>query len=167
MNDFLNQVQPQNQVGIPLWMWGLVVVIVIIVAIVWVLREEEGAVDRKADSATQKPQTPTPAPTVAKAVVAEDTATAPVEQAARPVVEVTHEETPKPQPKTRPDNLKRVKGIGPKIEKLLKDNDINTFTQLAETEVSRLQALLDEAEYALADPATWPEQARQLAADKS
>lgn len=66
-----------------------------------------------------------------------------------------------------PDNLKRIRGIGPKIETLLKENGIVTFAQLAETEVSRLEALLVEAGWAkLADPTTWPEQARRLAEEK-
>ena len=63
----------------------------------------------------------------------------------------------------RPDNLKQIKGIGPKIEKLLKDNGISTFAQLAETEVNRLVTLLEQAEWAIVDPATWPEQAQELA----
>jgi hypothetical protein len=38
-----------------------------------------------------------------------------------------------------------------------------TFTQLAEAEVGQLQALLFEDRFALANPTTWPEQARRLA----
>ncbi len=73
-------------------------------------------------------------------------------------------ETPtEPTPPPRPDNLKLISGIGPKIETLLKDNGITTFAQLAETEVSRLDAMLDEADLYMADPSTWPEQARKLA----
>jgi predicted flap endonuclease-1-like 5' DNA nuclease len=64
----------------------------------------------------------------------------------------------------KPDNMKRIKGIGPKIEELLQQNGIITFAQLAQIEVSQLQALLDEAGWNnIADPTTWPEQARQLA----
>jgi predicted flap endonuclease-1-like 5' DNA nuclease len=66
----------------------------------------------------------------------------------------------------RPDDLKRLEGIGPKISQLLKDQGIVTFGQLADTSVDRLEAILGAAgpRFRLADPATWPEQAR-LAAD--
>ena len=60
------------------------------------------------------------------------------------------------------DDLIRIEGIGPKISAMLKGEGIRTFTQLAETAVDRLQAILDEAgpAFRLASPATWPEQAR-------
>lgn len=65
----------------------------------------------------------------------------------------------------KPDDLKLVEGIGPKIERILHQAGITTFAQLAETEVSRLDQLLVEANLRrLADPGTWPEQAKLLAA---
>jgi predicted flap endonuclease-1-like 5' DNA nuclease len=66
----------------------------------------------------------------------------------------------------RPDDLKLLEGIGPKISQLLIDNGILTFRQLAATSIDRLQAILAEAgpNYRLADPTTWPQQAK-LAAD--
>jgi len=65
-----------------------------------------------------------------------------------------------------PEDLKVLEGIGPKIAQLLKDDGILTFAQLADTSVERLEAILHAAgpNFRLADPATWPEQAR-LAAD--
>lgn len=65
-----------------------------------------------------------------------------------------------------PEDLKIVEGIGPKIEKLLKDDGINTWEDLAKADLSRLEAILAKAgkRYRLAKPATWPRQAR-LAAD--
>ncbi len=63
------------------------------------------------------------------------------------------------------DDLKVIEGIGPKIAGVLNAAGITTYRQLAETDVARLSALLDEAGVrAPADPTTWPEQAR-LAAD--
>jgi hypothetical protein len=66
----------------------------------------------------------------------------------------------------QPDDLRKIEGIGPKISQLMNAAGIYTFAQLASTDVSRLQAILTEAgpRYRLADPTTWPEQAR-LAAD--
>ncbi|MBE7554462.1 MAG: DUF4332 domain-containing protein [Anaerolineales bacterium] len=69
------------------------------------------------------------------------------------------------QAPTAPDDLKVIEGIGPRIAALLQSAGITTFAQLAQTEVSRLEQLLVEANLRrLADPATWPEQARLAAA---
>ena len=65
----------------------------------------------------------------------------------------------------KPDDLKRIEGIGPKITALLQEAGIRTFAQLAAAEVSRLEEILAEASLsALAKPATWPEQASLAAA---
>jgi hypothetical protein len=67
----------------------------------------------------------------------------------------------------QPDDLKRVEGIGPKISGVLQAAGITTFAQLADTDVDRLKQVLEEADpnlLRLADPTTWPQQAR-LAAD--
>jgi predicted flap endonuclease-1-like 5' DNA nuclease len=63
-------------------------------------------------------------------------------------------------------NLQKIEGIGPKIVEILNANGINTFAELAEADVARLRQILQEAgpRYRLADPETWPAQAR-LAAD--
>jgi predicted flap endonuclease-1-like 5' DNA nuclease len=68
---------------------------------------------------------------------------------------------------TKPDNLKRIEGIGPKISQLLQDAGIMTFAQLAATDLSRLQQIIADAGLsALADPTTWSQQA-QLAAESN
>ncbi len=64
------------------------------------------------------------------------------------------------------DDLKIIEGIGPKIEVILKNAGILTFRQLASTSVERLYQILHEANLRLADPGTWPEQAR-LAANEN
>jgi NADH-quinone oxidoreductase subunit I len=66
-----------------------------------------------------------------------------------------------------PDDLKRIEGIGPKISGLFQDAGIKTFAQLAATEVERLKEILEEAKLLhLADPTTWPRQAKLAAAGK-
>jgi NADH-quinone oxidoreductase subunit I len=68
-----------------------------------------------------------------------------------------------------PENLERIEGIGPEIAGLLKTAGITTFTQLAETEVDRIKKILEASDprlLQLADPATWPRQARLAAAGK-
>ena len=66
----------------------------------------------------------------------------------------------------KPDDLKVVEGVGPKIESLLKNAGIQNWSVLASTEVERLQNILTAAgdRYRLADPGTWPKQA-ELARD--
>lgn len=63
-------------------------------------------------------------------------------------------------------NLQKIEGIGPKIAEILNAHDIHTFADLAEATVEDLRRFLGEAgaRYRLADPSTWPTQAR-LAAD--
>ena len=67
---------------------------------------------------------------------------------------------------SNPNDLKVVEGIGPKIEGLLKDGGINTWSELSKTDVSRIQEILDAAgpRYKLAVPRTWPQQAGLAAA---
>jgi predicted flap endonuclease-1-like 5' DNA nuclease len=58
------------------------------------------------------------------------------------------------------DDLKVVEGIGPKIESILNKAGITTFDQLAQSTPERLYEILHDANLRLADPTTWPEQAR-------
>ncbi len=68
----------------------------------------------------------------------------------------------------KPDDLKIVEGIGPKIEKLCHGIGIWTWAQLAETPVETLQKMLDDAgpNYRIANPATWPQQSKLAAEGK-
>lgn len=58
------------------------------------------------------------------------------------------------------DDLTIVEGIGPKINSLLHEAGIRTFFQLAEATPERLEEVLRQAGLRLANPETWPEQAR-------
>lgn len=66
---------------------------------------------------------------------------------------------------TGSDDLKVIAGIGPKIEEVLRAAGIRTYAQLADTSVEQLQAILSQAgpRFRLANPSTWPEQARLAA----
>lgn len=59
------------------------------------------------------------------------------------------------------DNLKRIEGIGPKIESLLNADGITTFVQLSKAKIDRLQKVLDNAgpRFRMHKPTTWAEQA--------
>ena len=63
---------------------------------------------------------------------------------------------------SKPDDLKIVEGIGPKIEELCNNIGIFTWKQLSETSVESLQEMLNAAgkRYQIHNPATWAEQAR-------
>lgn len=69
---------------------------------------------------------------------------------------------------TNPEDLKVVEGIGPKIEGLLKDAGIKNWADLAAASMDKLRGVLADAgsRYKLADPSTWPEQAKLADAGK-
>ncbi|MCB9262511.1 MAG: hypothetical protein H6607_09070 [Flavobacteriales bacterium] len=63
------------------------------------------------------------------------------------------------------DDLKKIEGIGPKIEKLLNEDGVFTFAQMVAAGVDRIQAVLDKAgpQFRVHDPGTWTEQAKLAA----
>jgi len=87
--------------------------------------------------------------------------------AAREEVRQTEAELEAAQKALPPDDLQVIEGIGPKIKEVLSRHGIRTFKQLAETPVERLREILAQAgeRFRLADPATWPKQAK-LAAER-
>ncbi|WP_304237326.1 hypothetical protein [Jiulongibacter sediminis] len=67
------------------------------------------------------------------------------------------------------DNLKIIIGIGPAIEKFLKEAEIDTFEKLAQSKVDDLKSLLLEkggTRYNANDPSMWPVQAELAASGK-
>ena len=70
--------------------------------------------------------------------------------------------------KIKLDDLKVIEGIGPKIEGLMNDAGIHTWSDLASTSMDKLQAILDEAgpRYRMHDPGTWAKQAKLAAEAK-
>ena len=67
-----------------------------------------------------------------------------------------------------PEDLTIIEGIGPKIAQLLKNAGITSWQTLTKAPVERLRELLQEggANYKLAKPDTWPQQAALAAAGK-
>lgn len=117
------------------------------------------------DAVVAAPAAPAPKVEAPKAKkVAAPVAETPVAEA--PVAEVAAaEEAPKAKaakkgPKA--DDLKIVEGIGPKIEQLLKEGGIETWEDLSNAPVERIQEILDAAgpRYQIHDPSTWPAQAK-------
>lgn len=70
--------------------------------------------------------------------------------------------------KYKNNDLKIVEGIGPKIAGLLNDAGITTWAGLADTPISKIQEVLDNAgsRYKLAKPGSWPQQAGLAATGK-
>ena len=67
------------------------------------------------------------------------------------------------------DDLKRIKGIGLKIEELLRKAGITSFEELSRTDPERLREILDAAgpRYARINPESWPYQAKMAADTES
>ncbi|MCD4792887.1 MAG: hypothetical protein K8R54_06625 [Bacteroidales bacterium] len=69
--------------------------------------------------------------------------------------------------KTKPDNLTKIEGIGPKLFGILKDAGIENFKKLSNAKPEKISEILVKAggnKYKRFDPTTWPDQAK-LAAD--
>lgn len=62
-----------------------------------------------------------------------------------------------------PDDLEIIEGIGPKIAAVLKQAGISTFAQLAKEEPAHIKQILETAGLRLADPTSWPGQAKLAA----
>lgn len=63
------------------------------------------------------------------------------------------------------DNLQLIEGIGPRIESILHNRDVHTFSDLAQADPKQIRNWLEEVDPSLLmhDPATWPAQARLAA----
>ena len=63
------------------------------------------------------------------------------------------------------DNLRMIQGVGPKIETLLNQAGINTFAQIASTNIKDLKTILDAAgpRFKRHNPNVWKTQAKTLA----
>lgn len=83
------------------------------------------------------------------------------------VVEVVEEkvDTVVEDAKVEADDLKKVEGIGPKIEETLNAAGINTFAELAKTEVAKISEIIAEVRGNHV-PDTWPKQAEMAAEGK-
>jgi len=64
--------------------------------------------------------------------------------------------------KIKENDLKVIEGIGPKIEGLFHNYNINTWQMLSETPVAKCQEVLDSGgdRYKMHNPASWPMQAK-------
>ena len=104
--------------------------------------------------------------TVKKAAKATVKKEKPQATAAKPKKAKATTAKPKKAKKAKKDSLRKIEGIGPKIEGLLQDAGIVTFDDLAKAKVAKVKEILASAgsRYKMHDPTTWMEQAALAAA---
>ena len=112
-------------------------------------------------------------------VVAEEKPKANKPKPAEPIKKaglVSESKPPKDKPKSKPaskakatagDDLKKIEGVGPKIEQLLNADGITTYKEVISSGADKIKEVLLKAgpQYKVHDPSTWAEQA-QLAMDE-
>ena len=132
---------------------GLAVASAGVVLLVWLLwhlwqRSEQDEETPAIEIGTEK-GTPTPEP--------------PVEEEPEAAEPQEDEEKAKPAAKdVKPDDLKKLEGIGPKISSVLQAGGIMTYAQLSDADVDTLKKILEDEDprlLRLADPTSWPDQA--------
>lgn len=73
---------------------------------------------------------------------------------------------PAPEPPPAPvkkDDLRKIEGVGPKVQERLNEAGILTFSQLGRASQKKLKGILEAAGYGYMDPGAWAEQARLAA----
>jgi len=79
--------------------------------------------------------------------------------------EVVVEEVKEETAPAKPDDLRKIEGIGPKIAEVLTNGGIVTFADLGNSTPEKIREILDAAEgnFAAHDPGTWPKQGKMAA----
>jgi predicted flap endonuclease-1-like 5' DNA nuclease len=145
----------QQRHGTPWGLFLLLLIIIFIAVFIWTRRGGWEKLGRGAAAPVSLETSPAAAAPIE----------VPLAAAPAPAVEVAERSAEAPPAEVKPDDLKIIEGIGPKISALLVSHGIRTFRELADADVEHLRGILRGARLsALADPATWPRQAR-LAAD--
>lgn len=141
--------------------WWLIVVLLLVavVALWWIVGSRKPAAPLERQAPPERLDEPSPH---LPATPVPDTPAAPVVTgpAATPV------DVPPPAPSGPPDQLTRMKGVGPKVAALLNENGITRFDQIArlsDAEAAALDAKLGAFKGRIARD-QWIEQARLLAA---
>jgi len=68
-----------------------------------------------------------------------------------------------PRRDNREDDLKKIEGIGPKVEKVLKNAGIKSYESLSRADAANIQNVLNEAGLQMMSPEGWIEQANLAA----
>lgn len=164
MTVFANPLQQaEANGGLPWWTWALIVVaVVLLLALLWwfLSRRSAEAYPTSSQAEAQDPPSAVEEEQAKPQFGPEESEVEvdPTFVQPEPVYDagptVLEEET------VEPDDLKVIEGIGPKIEQVLKDQGIQTYTHLAAMKVPNLREMLEaEGLAGISDPTTWPEQA--------
>lgn len=169
----LAQNGPRNS-GFPNWLIFLILLIILVV-IIWYISRPKKEPDQEVQMAAKPEGEETavsPQPPPAKEEPAAKTVPPPPEPEPEPVAAAAPPPEPEPEPvapppppePAKPDNLKKIEGIGPKIERILNEAGITTFSQLANASVAELNKIVrEDAGITIAYPDTWPKQAKLAA----
>lgn len=149
VSDFVAGIKPKEDDHLPPWVWPVGGLVVMVLGVFWLRWEQQRAAARR-----ERVRSMTEVAPPVRELWDRDTG-GPSEPA-----RATSAEQP-----AKADNLRRVKGIGPKTMALLNEAGIMTFEQLAAAEFDFLRSLLDSQDWHYIDPSNWPEQARRLADD--
>ena len=103
-----------------------------------------------------------------KAVKKQSTAKAPVKKKSAKKTATKKSATKKTAKKDKPDDLRKIEGVGPKIASVLKDSGIKTFRELGKCSQKKLREILEQAGPRMKgrDTSTWPKQAKLAAQGK-
>lgn len=135
-----------------------------------VAQVEEAAPVAELESKTEEPapvaavEEPAPVASIeetAPVAQVEESAPVAVVEESTPVVASAEESAP-----ITADDLTIIEGVGPKIASVLQEAGIATLEQVSGTSVDKLNEVLKAAGIGLADPATWPQQAKLAAEGK-
>ncbi len=152
--------QETDEGGIPWWIWLIVILVILFLGLIVILRQQEPGPPLPEAKERPKARVPKAAEPEAPAVE-EPTAMEPMkEEPAAP--EPMEEEAAAAEP-AKPDDLRVIEGIGPKISGVLQDAGVTTYAKLAESSADQLKEILVKAEIRIGDPTTWPEQAKLAA----
>lgn len=143
--------------GVPWWVWLIIILIVLLILFIAFVAGQKPGPSIPEGGVRPEPMAEQPVARQAEVAMPDETEAAAVEP-----------EPAAPKPAAiaamKPDDLKIIEGIGPKVSRLLRDSGIRTFAELAAADVGRLNDILQQASLPMINPASWPEQAKLAAA---
>lgn len=166
----LGLLQEAEREGTPIWVPIIIIIVIALIFLSAYFTSSGIQGERKAETAVphdeHHPEPATRSVTLQAEVAptaitdAPETAVAVAEETVTAVASALE---PEPEP-AKPDDLKIIEGIGPKIEGILHAAGIKTYAQLAAATVGSLEKIVrEDAGIRVAFPDTWPEQARLAA----
>ncbi|HEX6302784.1 MAG TPA: hypothetical protein VFZ76_01235 [Anaerolineales bacterium] len=136
--------------GLGKWLWMLAFLTLEILLIRWIMQMQQEAARRarvvdqaRREAAKEKPE-------------------APIQKAAKPLAEPQEDKPTKPDEEIKPskmDDFRRLEGIGPKVNALLHEAGMRTYSDLAKSGEDNLREILRGANLYMLNPESWPEQA--------